>query len=225
MAPVSVIIPTFNAASDLGPCLGALGEALFDGLICEVIITDGGSDDDVADVADAVGAILVEGPPGRGRQLAAGVRAAKGDWLLILHADSVLEEDWAKVVAGHIRAHPDSAGYFRLRFDRDHRVARWTAAWANLRARLFRLPYGDQGLLVPRKAYERAGGYPESPLMEDVALARRLGRDLRPLAAEIVTSAERYERNGWFRQGSANLWRLIRYFCGVPPERLIRGYD
>jgi glycosyltransferase involved in cell wall biosynthesis len=89
-APLSVVIPTLNAADRIGPCLGALGEGLMAGLIHELIIADGGSDDAVAELADALGARLVTAPRGRGQQLAAGAQAAHGDWFLFLHADTVL---------------------------------------------------------------------------------------------------------------------------------------
>ncbi|MEM9139616.1 MAG: TIGR04283 family arsenosugar biosynthesis glycosyltransferase [Pseudomonadota bacterium] len=224
-APLSVIIPTLNAADGLGPCLGALGEALFDGLIAEVIFADGGSSDAIADVADAVGARLITAPKGRGTQLAAGVQAAQAPWLLIVHADSVLGENWAGPVRDHIARHPDRAGWFRLRFRSDHPMARITERWANLRARLLALPYGDQGLLIPRTLYDRAGGYPDVPLMEDVALARRLGRALRPLDAQITTDASRYDRDGWIRRGSRNLGTLMRYLLGARPEDLARRYE
>ncbi|MEM7058846.1 MAG: TIGR04283 family arsenosugar biosynthesis glycosyltransferase [Pseudomonadota bacterium] len=224
-APVSVVIPVLNAADRIGPCLGALGEALFEGLIHEVILADGGSTDAIQDVADSIGALLVETSPGRGKQLAAGARQARGQWLLFVHADSVLGADWAQAVRDHIRTRPRHAGYFHLRFASTHWMAAPVAAWANLRSRLFGLPYGDQGLLIPRTLYDQTGGYPEIPLMEDVAIVRRLRGHLRMLPCEILTDAVRYETEGWFRRGGRNLLTLIRYFLGTPPEKLARGYS
>lgn len=224
-APVSVIVPTLDVADRLGPLFGALGEALGEGLIAEVILADGGSEDAIGGVAEATGARLITAPRGRGNQLAAGAGAARGTWLLFLHADSVPEPGWSAAILRHIADHPERAGWFRLRFRSTHPMARVTEAWANLRARLFALPYGDQGLLVPRDLYDKAGGYPALPLMEDVALARRLRRRFRPLGATITTSAERYERNGWVRQGAGNLQRLARFLLGTPAERLARSYE
>lgn len=224
-APLSVIIPTLDVADRIGPCLGALGEALLDGLIREVVLADGGSTDAIAAVAGATGARLVAAGTGRGVQLAAGAAAARGTWLLFLHADTVLPGGWSDVVAAHIRERPDRAAYFRLSFASDHPMATVVAGWANLRSRLFRLPYGDQGLLVSRALLADAGGYPAIPLMEDVALARRLGRRLACLSATVTTSAERYEREGWVRRGARNLGTLIRYRLGVPPDRLLRRYE
>ena len=222
-APLSVVIPTLDAAHRIGPCLGALGEGIEE-LIHEVILADGGSTDATREAADATGARLVRTAPGRGTQLAAGARAAGGAWLLFLHADTVLAPGWTGAVRRHIAARPDHAGYFRLAFASRHPMARVTAGWANLRARALGLPYGDQGLLIARALYDRVGGYPDIPLMEDVALARRLGRRLVALDAVAVTSAERYARDGWVRRGARNLTTQALWFLGVPPERLAGRY-
>jgi hypothetical protein len=117
------------------------------------------------------------------------------------------------------------AGYFRLRFDSNSLPARIVAGWANLRARLFGLPYGDQGLLVPAALYHKCGGYADIPLMEDVAIARSLRRDLCSIDATATTSAERYLQQGWLRCGAYNLGSLALYFCGVAPEKLARRYQ
>jgi len=224
-ASLSVIIPTLNAAARIGPCLGALGEALGEGLIAELILADGGSQDAIADVAEASGARLVVAQPGRGQQLCAGIQAARGGWLLILHADSVLGPGWADAVRGHMARHPDRAGWCRLRFDAEGSMPRLVAGWANLRARLLALPYGDQGLLIRRDVYLAAGGYPPIPLMEDVALARSLGRRrLTGIDHPITTGAERYLREGWLRRGARNLATLVRYLAGADPEMLARAY-
>lgn len=226
-APVSVVIPTLDDAARIGPCLGALTEGMVNGLIAELVLADGGSGDAIAGLAEAAGARLIEAPRGRGTQLAAGARAARSDWLLFLHADTVLAHGWSGAAARHIACGPGRAGWFRLAFDSRHPMARVTAAWANLRSRAH-LPFGDQGLLISRALYDEAGGYPEIPLMEDVALARRLGRALTPLDATAVTSAERYLRDGWLRHGARNLSRQALWMLGAPSlhraERLAGRY-
>lgn len=225
-APVSVVIPTLDAVARLGPCVEALGEGLIAGVVRELVIADGGSSDGIAGLPEALGARLVTAPRGRGAQLAAGARAAKGEWLLFLHADTVPAPGWSAAVLAHVGARPGKAGYFRLRFDRGGVMARLVAGWANLRSAVLGLPFGDQGLLLSRDLYEAAGGYPEIPLMEDVAMAQRLGRGrLAPLAGEAVTSAERYAAGGWVRRGVRNLSTQALYFLGVAPERLVGRYD
>lgn len=224
-APLSIIIPTLDAEADLSRCLSALGEGLTEGLIRELVISDGGSSDGTAAIADAAGALLVMGPRGRGGQLARGAAVSSGEWLLFLHADTELQPGWATAVLSHMANTPNRAGWFRLRFRATGMAPRIVAGWANLRARVFGLPYGDQGLLVPVALYHEAGGFPDIPLMEDVALARRLRGRLSPLDAVAVTGAERYLAEGWFRRGGRNLVTLVRYLMGADPERLAQSYS
>lgn len=221
-APVSVIIPTLDAAEALPECLATLMEGLEAGLIRELILSDGGSSDATGALGQAWGAEVLHGAPSRGGQLRRGCAAARGDWLLILHADTRLQPGWSGAVRDHLRAH-DRAGWCRLKFDGGGLRPRLVSAWANLRSHLG-LPYGDQGLLVSRELYERAGGYPDIPLMEDVAIVRALRGKLMPLDATAVTSAAKYRRQGWLRRGAANLLTLLRYMSGADPEVLARGY-
>lgn len=223
-APVSIVIPTLNAGDDLPACLEHLMEGLSAGLICELIVSDGGSADETRAIAQAAGAEWLSGAPSRGGQLRCGCAAARGEWLLVLHADTHLAPGWAAAVAQHLQTGQGAPACFRLRFRARGGMAALVAGWANLRTRLFGLPYGDQGLLVRRDAYEAAGGYPDQPLMEDVAIARRL-RGLALLPGVALTSAARYQRAGWLRRGARNLWTLLRYFAGVAPERLAKSYS
>lgn len=226
-APVSVIIPTLNAEDELPGCLTALGEGLVLGLIRELVVSDGGSTDATRRIAEAAGAEVITGPPSRGGQLRRGVAAARGEWLLILHADTQLAPGWAEAVAAHL-AQGGGPAYFRLAFRARGLRPALVAGWANLRAGLFGLPYGDQGLLLRREEYERAGGYPDQPLMEDVALVwalrRGLGGRMTELPAQARTSALRYQRGGWLRRGGRNLWTLLRYVLGADPEALAVRY-
>ncbi len=224
VAPISVVIPTLNAARDLPETAAALMPGLSEGLIRELVVSDGGSTDGTLEVARGLGAAVVEGPPGRGGQIARGAAIAQADWLLILHADTHLGPGWAEAVWRHIEAARNEAGYFRLAFRAEGMAAKLVAAGANLRARWLGLPYGDQGLLLPRSVLDEIGGVPGVPLMEDVILARRLRGLLRPLNAEARTSADRYLRDGWTRRVVRNLWTLVRFQMGVAPERLTRDY-
>ena len=220
-APISVIIPTLNAEETLSACLTGLMEGVEAGLIRELIVSDGGSDDATTRVAEAWGGDVLQGPPSRGGQLRRGCAAAKSEWLLVLHADTVLSEGWTGPVAAHLNA--QTAGWFQLRFRGGGAAGRIVAGWANLRSRMG-LPYGDQGLLLPRRLYQSVGGYPDEPLMEDVALARALKGQLQRLDATAMTSAARYHKQGWLRRGGRNLWTLLRYFTGASPQDLVRSY-
>lgn len=221
-APISVIIPTLNAADDLPGCWASLMEGVQAGLIRELIVSDGGSQDETCTLARDVGAQLVEGAPSRGAQLQRGCLLAKGDWLLILHADTELEPGWTGPVRAHLEY--DTGAYFKLRFRARGVMPLMVAGWANLRSRFFGLPYGDQGLLLSRSLYDSAGGYLDQPLMEDVALARALRGRLTALPVRALTSAVKYQQQGWFRRGARNLWTLVRYMGGVDPKRLAETY-
>lgn len=222
-APLSVIIPTLNSAQTLGPCLGSLSEALGEGLLAEVIFADGGSSDDTVVIAEEIGAQLLPSSRGRGTQMAAGAGIARGEWLLFLHSDSVLQAGWQGVVRAHMRQ--EKAGYFRLAFDDASLPALIVSSWGNIRARLFGLPYGDQGLLISRELYNEVGGFCHIPLMEDVAMAKALHGRLAPLPASIVTSADKYRAQGWARRSVKNGWLLLRYKLGVSPTKLAREYS
>ena len=217
-APISVVIPSLNAAAALPACLAALVEGLQAGLIREVILSDGGSADGTPQLAEGWGGEVISGAPSRGGQLRRGCDAARGEWVLVLHADTVLAPGWTDAVQGHMARGTGAAG-----FDQRGPAPRLVAGWANLRSACG-LPYGDQGLLLPRALYDAVGGYPDQPLMEDVALARALRGRLARLEGNAVTSAEKYRRQGWLRRGGRNLWTLMRYIMGASPDALAESY-
>jgi rSAM/selenodomain-associated transferase 2 len=217
---LSVVIPTLNAAADLPDTLERMRCA------DEVVVVDGGSSDDSAAVAARFGARLIRSPKGRGVQLAAGAEAACGDWLLFLHADTLPGRGWREAVAEHAAAAPGKAACFRFRLSDRAWQARLIERSVAARVRLLALPYGDQGLLVPRALYDEVGGYRPLPLMEDVDLVRRIGRRrLRPLAVTASTSSARWRRDGWARRSARNLACLALYRVGVAPDRLTRFYE
>lgn len=224
-APISVIIPTLNATPALRDTMLSLMEGLDAGLVRELILSDGGSSDGVEKMADFVGAELITGPAGRGGQLKRGAEAAQGDWLLFLHADTWLPEGWAEETVQHLAKSYDKALVYSLSFREAKGLgARMTARWANLRTKLFDLPYGDQALLMSRELYDEIGGFSDQPLMEDVEIARRLKGKIRLSPLCVQTDPSRYRTSGWWRQGARNLFRLLRYRLGADPLRLSREY-
>ena len=224
-APLSVIIPTLNAADQLPATAEALLEGVSSGLVSELVISDGGSSDATKLVADELGALWVEGAAGRGGQIKRGIDASEGKWLLLLHADTQLSPGWAEVAHGHMTSASTKAGWFKLRFRARGFMPQMVAAGANLRSRVFDLPYGDQGLLIARDTLNSVGGMPILPLMEDVALAKALKGRLVQLDAEALTSAERYQRDGWGTRIFSNLGTLARYKLGADPNDLKRRYE
>ena len=220
--PVSALIPTLNAAASLPATLAALR-----GEVAEIIIADGGSMDATPDIARAYGAQVITAPRGRGPQLRAAAEAASQPWLLALHADTCPGAGWQEAVAGFI-ARPEAAtqvGYFRFALDDPAPEARRLEAMVAWRCRWLGLPYGDQGLLIGRDFYQALGGYDSIPLMEDVALIRRIGRkSLVALPADFITSAEKWRRDGWYARSARNLFCLSLWFAGVSPDRIVRLY-
>jgi rSAM/selenodomain-associated transferase 2 len=220
---LSVVVPTLNEAANIRGALAPLASDL----VREAIVADGGSIDGTIALAEAAGARVVHAPRGRGSQLAAGALGASGGWMLFLHADCRLAPDWEEAVCAFIAA-PDAAGragYFTLLLDDGAPPARRLERLVRWRCRVLALPYGDQGLLISRALYDRVGGYAAIPLMEDVDIARRLGRArLAPIGATITASAARYVRDGYRRRVLRNLCCLSLYFLGVPPVRIARLY-
>lgn len=217
---LSVVIPALNAAATLPACIGALAR-----LPGEVVVVDGGSTDGTAEVAARLGALVVHAPRGRGRQIAAGVAAARGEWLLLLHADTVLARDWAAAAYRFMAHGHGHAAYFRFALDAMEPQARRLERMVAWRCRRFGLPYGDQGLLLPRALWEEVGGMRDLPLMEDVDLVRLIGRArLEALPADAVTSAAKWRRDGWLARSGRNLACLGLYFLGVPPRVIVRLY-
>ena len=229
-AMISVIIPTLNAEASLAQTLATLVPAAADGLIREAIVADGGSTDGTAAIAEAAGANIVMASGGRGGQLAAGAMRARFPWLLFLHADTVLAPGWERETTRFMQridegSEPPAAAAFRFAFD-DHgwRPRLWERGVA-LRCAALRLPYGDQGLLIPRRLYDEVGGYRAMPLMEDLDIVRRLGRRrLVMLDSRAVTSAERFRREGYARQSARNLLCLALYSLRVPTRVISRIY-
>ena len=219
---ISVVIPTLNAVDGLESTLANLGDAA-----SEVIVVDGGSSDGTLLLAEQLGARLVKAERGRGVQMRAGAAAARGGWLLFLHADTKLGEGWQEDVRRFIGqpGNESRAAAFCFKLDDGDRAARRLERLVAWRCRRFGLPYGDQGLLIQRVFYERLGGFKPIPLMEDVDLVRRIGRqNIVMLDTDAVTSAARYRRNGYWRRSARDLLLLSLYWLGVPPRLLVRAY-
>lgn len=220
-----IVIPTLDEAQNLEGLLPAVLR-----VADEVCIADGGSRDGTVELARRLGARGIVGPPGRGRQLAAGARellpsAAPGDVLLFLHADTLLPADAREAIAAAI-AGGAVGGAFRIRFSGERPLLRFGARLANLRAAWTRCPLGDHAHFVRRDIYEELGGYRDWPLLEDVDFARRLARRgptvLLDLA--VLTSARRFDKLGIVRTVLTNQLIFLLYLLGFPPARLARLY-
>jgi rSAM/selenodomain-associated transferase 2 len=217
---LSVIIPTLNEAENIG----AVVEAVHRAKPHEVIVVDGGSTDSTAERAGRAGAIVLTSSPGRGLQQRLGAERAQGEWLVFLHADTRLPENYPQIV-GRILSRPEVAGgAFRFKLDQSGLAFDWIEKLVDWRCRMFELPYGDQALFVRADVLRRIGGYPALPIMEDYELIRRLkkvGR-IEVAEAEAVTSARRSLRLGALHATVSNIGCLAAYKLGVSAETIAR---
>lgn len=237
----SIIIPTLNAAPALDDLLLQIDKGAASIPIDEIIISDGGSTDDCMAVALKHGARLALGSAGRGSQLARGMDLAcqtrprsqihtplqsntpllsntplRADphWFLILHADSQLPADWGVAVQRHMNDHANKAGYFNFGVSDQGWRPRLMERVVALRCGIWKLPYGDQGLLIERQHYEQSGGYPHWPLFEDVKLIEGLAGRICSLGVTLYTSDEKYKKHGYGRRAWANFKLYCRYRQG-----------
>jgi rSAM/selenodomain-associated transferase 2 len=190
-------------------------------------VVDGGSRDDTAAVvARLPGPRLLESARGRAVQMNHGARAAGGDTLLFLHADTRLPDGAARAIEQALAEPGVVGGRFDVRFDNERPLFRVIAWFMNTRSRASGICTGDQAIFVRRADFEAIGGYPDIPLMEDIELSRRLKRrgTLCALRLCVTTSARKWEREGPLRTIGL-MWALrFLHFCGVAPARLHRWY-
>ena len=224
---VGVVIPTLNEERSLPALLEDLraeGEAV----PLDVVVADGGSTDRTRSLARAAGARVVLASHGRARQLNAGARAVHGEWLLFLHADVRLGPQARRALVSAVQSGSEvRAAVFRFAIELPRLWKHFIELGQRARDALWDLPYGDQGLLVRRELFDAVGGYPDIPLMEDVAIIRRLRRHtvIRRLPAPLPTSGRRYLRDGVIRTWLRHTALITLYHAGVSPHRLARWRD
>jgi rSAM/selenodomain-associated transferase 2 len=221
---VSVVVPTLNEHAHVGSTLALLQAMRRSGH--EVIVVDGGSDDGTCDLASGKADKIVSSPRGRALQFNAGAREARGETLLFLHADTLLSADAIDALLTEFPSSRRVWGRFDVRLSGSHAMLRVVENMMNIRSRLSGIATGDHGIFVRRESFEKIGGYPELPLMEDIAISRRLKRESRPFCprGKIVTSSRRWEENGIFRT-ILLMWRLrLAYAFGADPKNLARSY-
>jgi rSAM/selenodomain-associated transferase 2 len=223
--PITVVIPVLNDTAALALLLPALSS---DSAI-EIIVVDGSETSDPAlDVLRERHSDVrwMRSAPGRGAQMNHGARHARGRWLVFLHSDTRLGASWIDVLRCLDEQPRIVGGSFRFALDSPSRWARWIEWGVRIRVRLFDLAYGDQALFVRRTVFEELRGYRELPLMEDVEFIRRLRRHGKLEHADVpaITSARRWEQDGWFRRSLDNVLLVSLFLAGYSPERLARRY-
>jgi rSAM/selenodomain-associated transferase 2 len=222
---ISVVMPVLNEAQGIEQALRALRPLRSAGH--EVIVVDGGSSDGSAHLATRLADLVLSADRGRANQMNAGGRAAQGDVLLFLHADTRLPEGAAQLVLEALTSSKRCWGRFDVRIDGRHWLMRLVGATMNLRSQLTGICTGDQAIFVRSDTFIECGGYPQIALMEDIELSRKLRRVSPPLClhAPVQTSARRWERGGVARTIVLMWWLRLWYFFGASPSRLARIYD
>ena len=220
---LSIVMPTLDEAASIAATLRAL-QPLRE-LGHELIVVDGGSRDSTPTLCQGLADQVLSTPRGRARQMNAGAAASQHEVLLFLHADTLLPAN-ADVVVGRALGQGAAWGRFDVRIDGRSRMFPLIAALMNARSRCTGIATGDQALFVRRAAFERVGGFPDQPLMEDVELSRRLRAVAAPacLRERVLTSGRRWERHGVWHTIFL-MWRLRwRYWRGASPEVLARAW-
>jgi rSAM/selenodomain-associated transferase 2 len=222
--PLSIVIPTLNEAGTIADTLAALQPLRGRG--CEAIVADGGSADATVELARPLADAVVSSAAGRARQQNAGAAAARGEVLLFLHADTRLPAEADVLVADGLRRTGRGWGRFDVRLSGLHPMLRVIERMMGVRSRLSGVATGDQAIFVLRDRFRDVGGFPDIPLMEDVALSKALKRLGPPLCLRetVTTSSRRWERRGVWRT-MALMWRLrLAYWLGADPARLADRY-
>ncbi len=222
MSRLTIVVPVLDEAPIIAGALQALAPLRARG--AEIIVVDGGSSDGTQRLAAPFADRVVAAPRGRGAPLNTGAALGTGDTFLFLHADTTLPENADELIAAALTRR--AWGRFDLRIAGRHPFLAVVARMINWRSRLTGIATGDQAIFVTREAFAAVGGFPDLPLMEDIAMSRRLKRLSRPacIATPVVTSGRRWEHYGVLRT-IVLMWRLrLAYYLGVEPARLAHRY-
>jgi len=224
LTQISIIIPTINEAKNLPLLLSDLSIIHKDK---EILIVDGGSEDRTIDIANIYGAKVYKSKErNRGLQLNIGAKNSKGDWLIFLHADTRLKNDWATKIKSVLKGDNNYIYYFKFKINNKKIVYRVLEILVNFRSQFFKQPYGDQGLIIHRSTYFKNNGFRKIPIMEDVDFLRRLNnkKDLKKLNIPIFTSSRKWERTNIFIQALKNWNFRRRWLKGESTKSIYSDY-
>jgi len=217
----SIIIPVFNESSELGSTLEKLTQSLQGNFDIEIILSDGGSTDNSPEIAKHYPCRVINTSTGRASQMNTASAQARGDWLVFLHADSELPDNWQDQLR-----QSNQWGFFPVKLSAEHWPLRIVESLINLRSRLSKVATGDQGLYFRRSFFEELGGYPDIPIMEDVAISKLARQKTAPSIGiyPVMTSSRRWQQHGIIKTVFL-MWSLrLAYFLGIDPVRLHRIY-
>jgi rSAM/selenodomain-associated transferase 2 len=222
----SIIVPVFHEGERINDLIEYLNRLDSEGN-AEIIIVDGTQEKDTLAAIRSNRVIQISSEPGRARQMNAGASIARGEILIFLHADTELPINGLKKIGSFIEQKEYVGGAFDLGIKSHRRIFRVIGTMASLRSRLNRIPFGDQAIFIRKQYFNRAGGYREIPLMEDVELLRRIKRSggrIRIFYDRVMTSPRRWEKEGVIYCTLRNWTLQLLYFLGVSPYHLAKYY-
>lgn len=219
---ISIIIPTLNEAAQIGRTLANISKCPD----LEIIVVDGGSTDQTVAIAQRHGAKVLSSTAGRAIQMNTGAGAARGHILLFLHGDTLLPNGFPQLVREAMADQTVAAGGFKLAVDGGGFALRLVETLANLRAKYFKMPYGDQAIFLKAALFNTIGGFPQIVLMEDFALIRKLSKkgSIKIVSESALTSNRRYHKLGITRTMLINQLIIVGYLFGISPTRLALWY-
>ena len=219
---ISIIIPVLNEA----PTIASVISTALEAKNVEIIVADGGSSDGTAEIAKSLGVRVISTAPGRATQMNAGAIAATGDILLFLHADTLLPPGYDSGARLALAKPQTVAGAYALKIDAPQHSLRLVEIGVNCRSRFLQMPYGDQAIFLYSATFDKIGGFPDLPLMEDFEFVCRLKKQgrIEILPQPVLTNARRWHQLGVIHTTAINQIVIIAYFLGVSPDRLAFWY-
>ena len=222
---LSIVLPVFNEAEKINEVIAHLRQEVNEEV--EIIVVDGDAAGGTINTVIDKKVLKLKALRGRASQMNVGASEATGDFILFLHADTLLPRNSLALIRAAMTKKGVVAGAFDLGFDTKRKIFAITELYVALRTRLTRVPFGDQAIFINRDYFEFVGGYRDIPLMEDVELMKRIrkrGDSIAIIPQKVMTSPRRYEREGVLYCTIRNLALQILYTWGVPPERLMKWY-
>jgi rSAM/selenodomain-associated transferase 2 len=219
---ISIIIPTYNEAGNIREAIACTQPSTN----VELIVVDGGSQDDTVTIAESLNVKVIASAPGRATQMNTGAMAASGDILLFLHADTRLPPGFDGMIRTAVQQPLMVAGAFALQINATLWTLRWVEKGVNWRSRFCQMPYGDQAIFLTAEVFDKVGNFPDLPIMEDFELIRRLqsiGKII-IIPVPVITSARRWLQKGVFYTTILNQIVITAYLLGISPKRIRRWY-
>lgn len=220
---ISIIIPALNEEKFIAKTI----QSVKSGFNIEIIVVDGGSSDNTVEIAESEGAKVIKSKPPRSAQMNRGAEESKGEILFFLHGDTIIPSGYELTIRGTFDYPEICAGAFKFKLDEESKSFKIIENLANFRSEFLKMPYGDQGIFLKKKLFQKIGGYPEIPIMEDFELIRKIRRygDIFTASFPAVTSARRWKEQGILKTALINQLMIIGYYLGVSPDKLRKWYN